>query len=257
MGGEFGQLVRADCLAIEKALASRKGIHSRVHEARKAIRRVRALLSLVEHRLDVESADLALQRIGDGLSTLRDACAAAGVSSQVGKLDEKKRWVPVTAALRARADSVAARVLKSDPRFAKRRRTVQQVMGQLQKLPWDDLKTEHVRNGLQRQHKRTTEAGRRAKKDPTAENLHRWRRRARRLRMQVDALASLDVRNISLREHSAKKLHKLSDSLGWHQDIQVLQTLVQRLPGLHERSTLLAHLEKLESKLPDEVSKPG
>lgn len=253
VGPALGRKVAAECAAIQQALAGRKQVHGRVHEARKAIRRVRALLALVERKLDVEAADRVLQRVGDGLSALRDAYAATDVSTNVGKIDGRRRWSPVTALLRERADHIAERVLIGDPGFLARRRRIEQVAIKLQKLPWESVTAADIRKGLQRQCKRTDKAGARAKKDPSPDHLHRWRRRTRRLRMQFDGLSALKMKGLSLPSHASRKLHRLTDSLGWHQDLQVLKGLVRRMPGLAERNNLVARLQALEGEIQEQV----
>lgn len=248
LGSQLGHLVLNECTAAERALAARRGVHGRVHEARKAIRRTRSLLALVADRIDVEPADLVLQRISDELSRMRDAYAVIEVSRQVGKQMGKQRWAPVTAALRQRAVGMAARMQEEDPQFRRRRLAIQKTAASLSTLPWQEIEVGDIRSGIQQQRKRTHKAELRARKIPNADNLHRWRQRTRRLRMQVDALSSLSCKAISSGTKQSRKLHKLSDELGRHQDMDVLKGLLRRLPGIDGRKALIAQLEELASQ---------
>lgn len=81
-------LVKRECRTILRALALGKHPNAAVHRGRKAIRRLRALLALIEPRFDtVKSADRSLQRLGDSLSKLRDAHVATEIAQSMADLN--------------------------------------------------------------------------------------------------------------------------------------------------------------------------
>ncbi len=248
-GQALGKLVNAECRAIVQALLGRKAVHTRVHEARKAIRRTRALLALAEDGeapFDVGPADRILQRVGDGLSRLRDAHASIETARDAGKQTSPALWRPVVDALRERSAVLVAHELQMDPGFMRRAATVEGAQHYLGQLPWAELSGKQVREGLQRQRQRVERAARRAGKHPDVEHLHRWRRKVRRLRMQVEAMPR--IRSGGAKTPGAPKskaLHKLSDALGREQDLHVLDRLLRRLPDIPERKTLRAELAAL------------
>lgn len=247
-GKALGELVRAECQAVIDALRAPRAVHTRVHEARKAIRRARALLALAQDGgadFDVGPADRILQRVGDGLSRLRDAHAAIETARSLAAEQGRSAWRPVIDALRERSKALVARELARDPGFARRQSIVQGALHHLQQQPWETLKSTHIRAGLQRQRRRVQRAARRAKKHPDSENLHRWRRRVRRLRMQMDALPRLkgDWRHDAVK--ASKSLHQLSDALGRQQDLHVLMRLLRHLPGIPGRAALQQRLHEL------------
>ncbi len=247
-GSRLGRLLQHECRTAIESLAATEDVHARVHEARKAIRRARSLLALVDARLDVEAADRILQRTGDSLGALRDAHAVALAAARLGKQHADLRWQQAAAALDGRADRLARRELAADPGFAKRRAAIRRAARRLESLPWHTLKSADLRAGLVRQSRRVDSASRRADQDPTPENLHRWRRRVRRLRMQVDALAGLKIRILDQDPTVSKRLHHLSDELGSHQDRVVLADTLRRMRTLEDRRELLAQLEGDEAR---------
>ncbi|HVJ38251.1 MAG TPA: CHAD domain-containing protein [Stenotrophomonas sp.] len=249
-GHALGKLVHEECSAVIAGLRGRKALHTRVHEARKAIRRARALLALAEDgdaAFDIGPADRILQRVGDSLSRLRDAHVAIDTARLVGKQTETKRWRPVVIALRARSAGLIAHELERDPGLARRVSTVEGALHYLDALPWAELTAAQIRAGLQRQHRRVERAARRAGKHPDADRLHTWRRKVRRLRMQVEALPKLKPHwsKSTPSAPKSKSLHKLSDALGREQDLQVLAGLLRRLPGLDDRAARRAELDAL------------
>jgi len=249
-GLALGSLVHEECRAAMRALAAPKAIHTRVHEARKAIRRTRALLALAEDGdapFDIGPADRILRRVGDSLSRMRDAHASIDTARRVGTQTGSKRWRPVVTALRERAAGLVAHELERDPGLARRRATLEGALHYLDQLPWDALTARQIRDGLACQQRRVERAARRAGKHPDADHLHRWRRKVRRLRMQVDALPKLKPgwSKSTPSTPKSKSLHKLSDALGYEQDLHVLVALLRRLPGLEDRAGLRAQLLEL------------
>ena len=241
-GSRLGRLLQQECQAATAALAGRGDVHARVHEARKAIRRARSLLALVDADLEVESSDALLRRTGDSLGMLRDAYSVARTAGKLAKRTQDPRWSEAEAALDARADRLARRELAADPGFASRVRAIRRAAKQLRSLPWDTLASADIRAGLVRQSRRADTAARRAKKQPLPQNLHRWRRRVRRLRMQVDALAALKISPLGSDPAVSRRLHALSDELGWHQDLEVLAETLRRMRSLACRQALLGQL---------------
>ena len=238
-GSRLGRLLQQECQAATAALAGRGDVHARVHEARKAIRRARSLLALVDADLEVESSDALLRRTGDSLGMLRDAYSVARTAGKLARRTQDPRWSEAEAALDARADRLARRELAADPGFASRVRAIRRAAKQLRSLPWDTLASADIRAGLVRQSRRADKAARRAKKQPLPQNLHRWRRRVRRLRMQVDALAALKISPLGSDPAVSRRLHALSDELGWHQDLEVLAETLRRKAILEGRINAL------------------
>lgn len=250
-GLALGRLACEECGAALVALRSRRGIHVRVHEARKAVRRTRALLALVRDSgadLALEPLDAALRRLGDSLSQLRDAHVATETAKALCRDDDRRPWRPVASALRIRAQTLVERERIRDPGFGRRCRSIERVLAQLQQQPWQDISPSQVRAGLQRQQQRVARAERRARHHPDAERLHDWRRKVRRLRMQLDALPRLGPH--APKAHApakARALHRLADALGLHQDRHVLSQLLTRLPGIEDRAGLRARLTALDA----------
>lgn len=243
-GSRLGRLLQRECLTAIDTLASPGDPHARVHQARKAIRRVRSVLALVAPAFDVSAIDGLLRRTGESLGALRDAHAVADTARRIGTRVADPRWSRVAAALDARADRLVDRELAIDPDFARRRRALARAARQLDALPWDVLEAGNLRAGLQRQRRRVEKAARRARQDPVADTLHRWRRRVRRLRMQLDALQEMKLRALDPDPAVSRRLHRLSDELGWRQDLVVLSGSLQRMRTLDDRRGLRAQLDR-------------
>ena len=148
-------------------------------------------------------------------------------------------WAPAAAALMARADRLARRELALDPSLARRRRAIARARRQLEALPWDTLSAASIKRGLARQAQRVEKATRRSHQDRSPENRHRLRRRVRRLRMQVDALAGLGIRVSGHPPPASARLRRLSDALGREHDRIVLVEALRRTRRLDRRTELL------------------
>jgi CHAD domain-containing protein len=249
MPTRLGRLLQQECLtAIESLAAAGSDVHAHVHEARKAIRRARSLAALVESRFDIDAADGILHRAGDSLGALRDAHVVALTAARLGRGPNGAKWKHAAEALAGRAERLARRELADDPGFANRRRAIRRAARLLQSVPWDRLTNSDIREGLVRQSRRTDKAARRADKDPVPENLHRWRRRVRRLRMQLDALDNLKIHALDHDPAISKRLHQLADELGAYQDRVVLAATLRRMRTLDNRKELLEQLEHRPSR---------
>lgn len=248
-------LARDECRAIARALAVRRRIHPAIHDARKAIRRLRALLALVETRLPAASAiDRQLERMGDGLSALRDAHVVVEVARHHA-LHHRKRWAESIQRLEARRDVLLERVLARDPGFLRRRALLTRLEARLEFLDWASLRVPDLAEALEKSQLRVENAERRAAHQDLPENLHRWRRRVRRLRFQLDSVAYVapaTLRKLS-RKHPGKDpkaLHRLGDQLGARRDEQMLAIALLRLRGLEGRREMLEQMHAVKRAPP-------
>lgn len=243
------ELARQECQAIAQALCVGPNRHAAVHAARKAIRRLRSLLSLLERSgLQLARADRRLHRLGAGLSALRDSHVVVETATTLASGQPALPWAAVIARLQLRRDGRMQRALEADPEFARRRRAVDQVLQWLAAEPWDAVRRADIRAGLQRSQRRVAKAGARARQHPDAEALHRWRRKLRRLRMQLEVVPRLGT--ALDRPHKgdpsakpARRLHRLSDQLGWSQDLQLLRNLLRNMPEVKGKPALLAQID--------------
>lgn len=249
VGEALAELVAARCRMIARGLSRKNDRHSGVHRARKAIRSLRAILALAGDELGEEAIpiDRSLQRLARGLSTLRDAHVAVATAQSLATHDDEQPWLDLTARLRARSERLLADALACDPEFSARRAGVARLAKALAALPWRRVRRKALYSSLAQSELRVAKAERKAKERMTASRLHRWRRRVRRLRMQVDAMRLVEVGHESLRAMQGKRVRELktrTDLLGRRQDLEVLRSLLPQVCSATERAAPSARLRE-------------
>lgn len=248
-GTFLSALARKECKAIVKALSNTKDRHRGIHEARKAIRRLRSLLSLVAGAVghDTAKIDIALQKQAKRLCALRDSHVVVTLAQKLATTDDTGEWAVAAQVLAVQRDLLLEVELSKDPGFARRMTAIADIAAVFGKLHWKRLSQAALQSAIKRSHQRVAKAEHEAADTGTPSSLHRWRRRVRRLRMQLDAVQALNkLAGVRIKAHDAHKnkstraLSKLADQLGRQQDIQVLRAALKTFPD----PTILASLRK-------------
>jgi CHAD domain-containing protein len=240
LGLELAEVASRQAHEVRRALEKKRDRHVAVHEARKAIRRLRGTLDLGREvfgaKFDV--IDRSLDRLADGLSPLRDAQVVAETASKLAN-DHQPYWKKVSDQLRHRRDLLLDAALSRDPDFSKRRARMSRMTLAITDLPWADLTKKVVHHSVLRSLKRLEKAKAAAQAEGSSARLHRWRKRVRRLRLQLETLngveASAGWRSLDAVKHkvkSTRSLRRLADKLGWRQDLQVLRSSIRHIGNL-------------------------
>jgi len=259
IGSFLAAVAQAECQAVGKALANRRNRHRAIHEARKAIRRLRSLLALIRDSVgdDTSGIERALRLQAKRLSALRDTHVIVAVAEKLAADDDTGAWTTAVQALVERRDTLLADELAKDPGFARRRAAMGDLATALEKLHWGRITADAVRRAVKKSQRRVLRAEHDAMQTPTSNHLHRWRRSARRLRLQLITVAALNASHgtkVHLadahRGKSTKALAHLTDRLGRCQDIQVLRSSLKTLgdpsilPALRKRLRVEMKLAK-------------
>jgi CHAD domain-containing protein len=257
-GSALATLARRQCKAVAKALANRKDRHRGIHEARKAIRKLRSLLGLVNVAVGQDTAkiDIALRHQAKRLSALRDSQVAVAMAEKLAIGDDTGEWAVAAQVLAVQRDLLLEMQLRKDPGFARRIAAIIDIAAVIDKLRWKRVGQKSLQLAIKKSHRQGAKSERDAAEQRTPASLHRWRRRVRRLRLQLEAIHALNrlsgVVAIQASEphknKSTKALARLADQLGWRQDIQVLRSALKTFPD----ADMLARLRKrlrLETKL--------
>jgi len=238
-----------ECRSIIAALSATEDPHGAIHAARKAIRRLRASLGLLQDSaLELDDADRRLQRLGDSLSDLRDAHVVVQAAVYLQDAHAAEAWPGIIARLVQRRDRLLQQALQRDPGFDRRVRHVAIVQEQLAKEPWAKLRRSTLRSNLERSQRQAEKAALRAGDDGGADAIHRWRRKVRRLRMQLDVAHALDLHAGKRKAtgSDAEALHRLSDVLGRQQDLQLLRNLVRAMPAAQGKARALEQIRSAQ-----------
>lgn len=259
--------------ATDSALAtSAHSPHRRIHRARKALRRARALLALVD-RSDPAFAmiDAKLRRAAHSLSALRDAAVAVETLDRLlkrkGLRDGAGAAEPLRDELVRRRDLTLADCRRRDPGFAILRRHLQRMGEAANALQWSRASARTIARGLVRSHRRAVKTGERACHSNEQHLRHRWRRRLRRCNDQRGVIAemlgpdsgtvSIDASDL-LERLSRKGLLEAIDqraatahALGLEHDARLLRHILRKTPALDAdaRAWLLAALDHQLRKL--------
>lgn len=247
---------------------SGRDVDGAVHEARKAMKRLRAVLRLVRGTLgdDVYRFENAYLRDTASLvGGARDAWVAVetvrGLRGDFGEQLDGSTFAGLEEALVARYGDVRARVDDAT--------VLDEVVYRLRSAraryaawPLDEeaaaaygrrpLRHEFgtVGEGLGRTYSRGQEAMAEASRAPGPESFHAWRKDAKYLRHQVEILAPLWPEVLG---GHARALDRLGEALGDEHDLAVLLDLVREDPGLcphpRERALLVALAQHRRSAL--------
>lgn len=168
--------------------------HTGVHQARKRLRRVRAVLALGREALGKSGRrlDEELGRLCRGLSPLRDAQALIEGLERLGPGDEADpaAWSDAIGLARIRRDRQLQTALARDPDFRRRRARLQAFARRLDRLDWGAVDAPVVAAAVARSERRLERVQRRVRRSSgDEERWHVMRRRFRRLRQQDNVLA--------------------------------------------------------------------
>ena len=230
-----------------------------IHEIRKSLKRIRGLLKLMEpvlgdtYRREAEG----WRELARRLSPLRDAGA------MLGALDEMRERCPhlVHSAIRRRLVQGKRELEQKEDVSATLRKVVtglKRSEAKLKSWPLEGNGFEAVAPGLQKTYKRGLQALRTVQAEPSADNLHRLRRRAKEHLYQVRLLEGLW--DGKLRRHESK-VSKLEEILGSHQNLVVMKMKILEIPGRKaaaaEVNKFLEALEQREKDLAARAIKLG
>lgn len=231
-------LAGRECRGAARALADVKNRNRGIHEARKSLRRLKSLLALgAEPFADkLPALNERIGKLATGLSPLRDAHVAVHTAQVLAGPGPSPEWQQAIHALENRRDGRLAAALTKDPRFLKRRHQIRDLGDAIEALPWKSVTRRTIEHALALSERRVARAEKRVRKDGSVANLHRWRRRARRLRMQLDFWRKLlKATGKSAHKRGAQDkaaLHtmsRLSDALGAKQDLRALRATLRTL----------------------------
>lgn len=201
----------------------------RVHAMRKSVKKLRGLLRLVRPVFpDAGAENAVLRDAGRGLSDLRDAAVQLATVSRLSEgMPEDRRarlLAPFQAAAQAQDDRAAPQLL---PAFAAAMAGVRDRSDSwsLEAEGWDALEP-----GLEATWSAARKAMKAARKDPSPEALHEWRKRVKDHWYQSRLLAPIFPR---LMDPHARAADELGECLGQINDLAVLRDRLMAAPLDH------------------------
>lgn len=228
-----------------------------VHETRKRIKRLRACVRLARDAV----GDATYQRENDALgaaarqlSTARDAHVLLDTLDDVRERFSVELPGRATGKLRDRLVEERDRAMPSghddDPRVDAVLAALSDARGRTNAWTFDGDGFDALAPGLRRIYRRGRKRMRAARKDPSAENLHEWRKRVKDLWHATQILEAARPKRM---KRLAKRAHNLADLLGDGHDLAVLRTYADAHPELFEHAddarALIDVLERREAAL--------
>ncbi len=262
IGAVLAAFALKECRKADRSLADATQRHRGVHEARKSLRRLKSLLRLGEapFKAELPAIEAVLTRLAESLSPLRDAYVATTMARKLAGAAPSPSWARAIDLLERRCEGRLADVLNDDPRFLARRRQLRELATKVEALPWNRVDERVVEQALACSERRVAKAQKRASAKPSPENTHRWRRRVRRLRMQLElrhkaskALGTQGGRDAHLHKATHRALSKLSDTLGATQDLRELRKTLRALGEPDTVAPLIEEIDKERRKPRDTV----
>jgi CHAD domain-containing protein len=253
IGSALAVLATEEGHSLKQALAERKELQNGIHDARRACRRLRSMLAFFEHSAEAQQAealDHVLRELVHGFAEVRDAHMADHTARLLADSHAAILTPAVIDLLETRARVLLEAAQEQDPEWRQRRNKVEHVVAAIQALNWHGISAASAKDVLRHNVKRMKKTRRTALEKHTDETFHRWRRRARQVRYQLQALRkarrATDMKKSYTKEYGAriKQLGLITDRLGWRQDFQVFVSTLEQLPPTPEVLTLREALAK-------------
>lgn len=236
--------------------ASGRKVGSAVHEARKSLKRLRAVARLSRDAIGDDAyrqENAAFRDAGRRLSGARDAKVLIDTLDAVQETAAKELHSDQSADLRARLESEHDAEVES----LRERGAAEAVLGDLESArarvatwSFESDGFEALEPGVRRIYRRGRKAMKAAAAEPTTESLHEWRKRVKDLWHVAQVLRPASPKRM---KKLAASLHDLSNLLGDDHDLAVLRGYVERHPDCvadpASRAALVAVIERRRSKL--------
>jgi adenylate cyclase len=249
-------------LAIYELSHTEGSLDTAVHEARKCIKRTRSLLRLIRPAIPkiYSSENRRLQQVGRSLSALRDSQVLLDTLSDLRKPEDtdghsdsqlQEKFEAVCELLRNRKQSVTQTLQEQGGR----QRAIDQLTEARATLHDSSLQKADSKLTIRQLAsviKRGKKAYANAYDDPTADNFHNFRKRAKDLRYQLGVLSNLWPDVFDAYVSSAKDLEQ---TLGDDHNLAVLTDVVkEHRPHGEEEQALLEHIAKKQAQLREKAN---
>lgn len=254
-----GELRRVAEEQTSKALAdlTTKQLREGVHETRKRLKKVRAVLRLFRPLLGqiYHEENVRFRNAGRDLAPVRDATTLVEALDALEK-SSGERFDDVRSALHDRRE-VIERDAANDELIPRTRQTLETALSQIPGWRLPDA-ADGLPTGLKRTYKRGRAALGHARASADMERLHEWRKRAKYHRYHCRLLKLAWERPLQAR---AREAHDLTDLLGEHHDLSELAVAVQAnrsaFGDKEAAESLMAHSARRCDELADSAFRLG
>ena len=176
------RVVRKELRAAVDQLSAEQAPEEAIHEARKSIKKVRAILQLIGKDIHAGHALDDLRHAGHLLAPLRDADALLGSAKTLCARDGRSRPEQACSALRQRLTDEKARVRAAEKGV--KRRAVESLADtrrSSKKWDWNNVGSSAFETQLRRSYKKARRTMRQSRDENRPETFHTWRKRIKTL----------------------------------------------------------------------------
>jgi CHAD domain-containing protein len=208
--------------------------HEAVHEARKRIKKIRAVLRLIRAELGPTYGEenAWFSDTGRKLSTVRDAEAMIECFDGLRKAFEDElpegAFAAVRDALVTRRQRIADEEVDLDAKADEVAAELRSAKDRVDRWPLASVGGKTIIGGLRRAYARGRKAQARALRNPTPENFHSWRKRVKDHWYHCWLLRDMWPKRMKPRR---KAMKQLADLLGDYHDLVALRNLLRSDPG--------------------------
>jgi CHAD domain-containing protein len=200
-------------------------LDQRVHEVRKALKRLRATLRLVRSAIGESVYQLensSLRNAARPLSQVRDSKILLDAFEELGESlpeNAQKTFSKTGELLAAQRQQLLSDAKREDELLFNCRASLQAAYARLELWPLIPERWRDVRRGLRQVYRRGRKGFRRSLTDSTPAQLHDWRKQAKYLRHQLELLSAIDSQKLNQTTEQAAELAAL---LGRDHDLFLL-----------------------------------
>lgn len=235
------------------ALSSATGetLGEAVHETRKALKRLRTSVRLARDALGEQPyarENTLFRNAGQDLAAGRDALVRLQTLDDLSERYGDELPERAVAELRARLEQEHARAVRElrGEGLARALSVLRGAQLRVPRLIFERDGFDALAPGLRRIYGRGRKRMRAAKKDPTAEHLHDWRKRVKDLWHVAQIVEVAEPKRMA---RLADRAHKLSGLLGDHHDLSVLADEVRADADEDDGEALLVLIERRQREL--------
>jgi CHAD domain-containing protein len=239
---------------------ARTDVATAVHDTRKDMKKLRSLLRLVRDGLGEQRYRTENDRYRDAARQLSPAREAEVNLSTLDALrkryaDELPAAETLQRALEQEHERLAVDGDALDQRIEQATDVIAAGAADIEDWPLDGDDFDLVAAGIERAYRRGRRGLGRVRDDPTAENVHDWRKRVKDLWYQLRLLQDAWP---AVLKASAAEAHELADLLGDHHDLSVLVTKArEQAPDDPGTATLAKLAERRQTELLDAAFQLG